>query len=332
MDDRTVQSALEESLEGFEALRREAQAVCEKTFGDEVYVRGLIEFSNYCRCSCKYCGLRVENSELKRYRLEKEDILEIMEEGYQEGYRSFVLQSGEDTYYTAEDLGELVRAAKKERDLAITLSIGERPRETYRYLKACGADRFLLKHECADSVIYDELHPHSSFEERLRCLVDLKELGYQTGSGFMIGLPKQSTKTLAKDLKLIEKLQVHMAGIGPFIPNEMTPMGTCEKGSCEMTLKAVAIARLLLPEAMLPVTTSLGVIDGGMREQCLNYGANVVMQKLQPTALRKLYALYPKEIIDGKSMREEKRELEAWLKSVGKKAVFDRGDHPTYQK
>ncbi|MGL4345131.1 MAG: [FeFe] hydrogenase H-cluster radical SAM maturase HydE [Cellulosilyticaceae bacterium] len=320
------------TLESFEVIRQEAMRKTERCFGNKVYVRGLVEFSNYCRCSCLYCGLRIENRELVRFRLKPEAILEITKNAYNCGYRSFVWQSGEDPYYTEDMLVDLVKSAKQIGDLAVTLSIGERPLEEYIAFKEAGVDRFLIKHECSDSHIYNSLHPHSSYEARIRCLWQLKQLGYQVGSGFMIGLPCQTIDTITKDLELLKEIGVHMAGIGPFIPHEQTPLGHTVHGSTVLTLQAVALARLMLPECMLPVTTSLGVIDSEMKNKCLQYGANVVMQKLEPIHLRKLYTLYPKEVIESGTLAEEKQELINWLKTQGKEAMFERGDHPQFKK
>ncbi|MGL4738920.1 MAG: [FeFe] hydrogenase H-cluster radical SAM maturase HydE [Cellulosilyticaceae bacterium] len=323
---------LKGSLEAFEPLRKEALEKTEACFGKQVFVRGLIEFSNYCTCSCLYCGLRIENQMLTRFRLTPEEILHITQEGYDLGYRSFVWQSGEDPYYTQSLLVALIKEAKKMGDFALTLSIGERSYEEYEAFKEAGTDRFLLKQECSNTALYNNLHPHSCFEARLRCLKDLKKLGYQLGSGFMIGLPGQTIDMIEDDIALLETLGVHMAGIGPFIPHGSTPLGNEEVGSTTLTLMAVAMVRRRMPECMLPVTTSLGVLDPEMKNHCLRYGANVVMQKLEPGHLRKLYTLYPKEIIEGKTLRQEKEELIAWLKTQGKEAVFGRGDHTQFRK
>ncbi len=321
-----IQHCLELDREAFENIRQTAEEYCEQQFGNQVYVRGLIEFSNYCKCSCHYCGLRKENQKITRYRLEKEAIIGCVEEAYQEGYRSFVLQSGEDSYYTTTKLIEIVSTIKAMGDIAVTLSIGERDDETYAKLKACGVDRFLIKHECADETIYNALHPHSSFEERIRCLRTLYQEGYQVGSGFMIGLPGQTTRTIAEDIWLLKTLHVHMAGIGPFIPHPQTVLAGESSGSSELTLRAVSLARLLIPGILLPVTTALGVKDEQNKARCLHHGANVVMQKLEPSELRNLYELYPKEKIECHTIREEKEVLETWLASCGKKAIFGRGD------
>ncbi len=387
-------------LAEFEGLRQQALSITKSNFGNKVYVRGLIEFSNYCHCSCKYCGLRVQNSQLQRFRLGIVEILSCIEEAYKIGYRSFVLQSGEDSFYTAEYIVDLIRQIKGVvPDVAITLGVGERPFEQYAQFKEAGADRFLIKHECADAKLYNQLHPHSSFKNRLQCLVNLKKLRYQTGSGFMIGLPSQSVDTIARDIRLLKRLDVEMAGIGPFIPHPQTPLkgknsvlqennsgeeetvlqgnnfaevetvlqgnnfgeaetvlqgnNSCEAETvllennfgeaetvlqennfckAEMTLKAVALTRLLLPQSMLPVTTSLGVINPAMKSLCLEYGANVVMQKLEPPHFRKLYELYPKEVVNVSTMNEEKEILESWLADCGRRAVFGRGDHIRYER
>lgn len=309
-----------------EVLFSVADAVKKEYFGNYIHIRGIIEFSSYCRANCYYCGLRAKNDKLPRYRMTKEEIIETAKEAIDAGYMSLVLQSGEDLYYTKEMLGEIVREIKKYKDVAITLSIGERDFEEYEYLIEAGADRFLMKHETADEELYNSLHPHSTFKNRVECLKTLKKLGYQTGSGFMIGLPGQTLETVAKDIMLLKELDVDMAGIGPFIPHELTPLGKESSGSAFLTVKAVALSRLILKRTHLPATTALGVLDSKYKDKVFFAGANVIMQKVEPHKYRRMYDIYPKEIKNEKSIKEERQDLENYLKSLSLDISNDRGD------
>ena len=313
------------------ALR--ARAAREKIYGKKVYIRGLIEFTNYCRNNCYYCGIRRDNGKAQRYRLTHEEILACCAAGYQLGFRTFVLQGGEDSYFTDDRLTELIRAIKKSHpDCAVTLSVGERERYSYERLFEAGADRYLLRHETADKAHYENLHPAElSHEHRLQCLRDLKAIGYQVGCGMMIGSPGQTTEHLIKDLRLLQELQPEMVGIGPFIPQHDTPLASCQAGTAELTLKLLSIIRLLLPQVLLPATTALGTIDPQGREKGLLAGANVLMPNLSPVAVREKYALYDNKICMGEEAAECIRCLSKRVEATGYRIVKDRGDHPGFK-
>ncbi|MBQ6540711.1 MAG: [Oscillospiraceae bacterium] len=282
-------------------LFKTADDVRREHYGDEVYIRGLIEFTNCCKNNCYYCGIRRDNRNLERYRLTKDEILECCREGYGLGFRTFVLQGGEDPWYTDEIVCDIVGAIRKAYpDCAITLSIGEKPRESYQAFFDAGANRYLLRHETASEEHYRKLHPGSmSLENRKRCLFDLKEIGYQVGSGFMVGSPWQTTENLVADLRFLQKLSPDMIGIGPYLTHEDTPFRDMENGSFKLTLRMVAILRLMFPYALIPSTTALGTIDPMGREMGLRAGANVVMPNLSPVGVRKLYKLYENKICTG---------------------------------
>lgn len=311
-----------------EALTRAADEVRRERYGDAVYLRGLIEFSSYCKNNCLYCGLRAGNANAERYRLSKEQILSCCDEGYVLGYRTFVLQGGEDPYYSDDMICDIVRSIKeKYPDCAVTLSIGEKPRESYEKYFAAGADRYLLRHETADSDHYGKLHPDNmSSENRKRCLYDLKEIGYQVGSGFMVGSPYQTTENLIADLRFLQELQPDMIGIGPYITHKDTPFRDMEGGTLELSLRMLAILRLMFPYALLPSTTALGTINPTGRELGLKAGGNVVMPNLSPTNVREKYAIYDNKICTGEESAQCRRCLEMRIKSAGYRAVTDRGD------
>lgn len=313
------------------ALR--ARAVREKIYGKKVYIRGLIEFTNYCRNNCYYCGIRRDNGKAQRYRLTHEKILACCAAGYRLGFRTFVLQGGEDSYFTDDRLTELIRAIKKSHpDCAVTLSVGERERYSYERLFEAGADRYLLRHETADKTHYESLHPAElSHEHRLQCLRDLKAIGYQVGCGMMIGSPGQTTEHLIEDLRLLQELQPEMVGIGPFIPQHNTPLANSQAGTAELTLKLLSIIRLLLPQVLLPATTALGTIDPQGREKGLLAGANVLMPNLSPVAVREKYALYDNKICMGEEAAECIRCLSKRVEATGYRIVKDRGDHPGFK-
>ena len=313
------------------ALR--ARAAREKIYGKKVYIRGLIEFTNYCRNNCYYCGIRRDNGKAQRYRLTHEEILACCAAGYQLGFRTFVLQGGEDSYFTDDRLTELIRAIKKSHpDCAVTLSVGERERYSYERLFEAGADRYLLRHETADKAHYESLHPAElSHEHRLQCLRDLKAIGYQVGCGMMIGSPGQTTEHLIEDLRLLQELQPEMVGIGPFIPQHNTPLANSQAGTAELTLKLLSIIRLLLPQVLLPATTALGTIDPQGREKGLLAGANVLMPNLSPVAVREKYALYDNKICMGEEAAECIRCLSKRVEATGYRIVKDRGDHPGFK-
>lgn len=312
-----------------EYLFEKAQRIRQRIYGRDVYIRGLIEFTNYCRNDCYYCGIRRSNEKAERYRLTQAQILNCCRLGYQLGFRTFVLQGGEDAVCSDVWMSDLIRQIKKEfPDCALTLSVGERSRETYQTWFDAGADRYLLRHETADDAHYRKLHPAGlSLENRKRCLYDLKDIGYQTGSGFMVGSPYQTADCLAQDLLFLHKLQPQMVGIGPFIPHHDTPFADQAAGTLELTLFLLGILRLMLPNALLPATTALGTISPRGRELGLLAGANVVMPNLSPSAVRKKYLLYDNKICTGDEAAECRLCLENRIRSVGCEIAVSRGDY-----
>ena len=310
------------------ALFAEADQVRRAHYGTEVYIRGLIEFTNYCKNNCYYCGIRRDNRHATRYRLTKDEILECCADGYALGFRTFVLQGGEDPYFTDERVCEIVSAIRKNHpDCAITLSIGEKPRESYQAYFDAGANRYLLRHETADDAHYAKLHPvELSAQKRKECLFNLKEIGYQVGSGFMVGSPYQTTDNLIADLRFLQKLQPDMIGIGPYITHAETPFADQKSGTLELTLRLVAVLRLMFPYALLPATTALGTIHPEGRELGLKAGANVVMPNLSPVSVRKLYELYENKICTGEEAAQCRGCLEQRVRSAGYEIVTARGD------
>lgn len=299
-----------------------------KHYGHDVYIRGLIEISNICKNDCLYCGIRRSNTSCDRYRLTKEQILECCESGYPLGFRTFVLQGGEDPFYDDKYLCETVAEIKKRfPDCAVTLSMGERSRESYERLFEAGADRYLLRHESATKEHYERLHPgEMSFDRRMRCLNDLREIGYQTGCGFMVGSPYQTDKDLARDLKFIEQFRPHMCGIGPFIPHTATPFGAFEKGSAELTCYLLSIIRIISPKILLPATTALSSVGQGGRERGILSGANVIMPNLSPPSLRAKYEIYEGKLTLGAESAQELDKLKEDMHAIGYRVVCDRGD------
>ncbi len=320
--------------ESLEYLRQKAEKQRQDIFGRDIYMRGLIEFTNYCKNDCLYCGIRRSNKNAQRYRLTKEEILDCCKNGYDLGFRTFVLQGGEDAYYTDDIIVETVKEIKSQfPDCAVTLSIGEKPKESYKRYFDAGADRYLLRHETASAEHYSLLHPKDlSPENRMECLKNLKEIGFQTGCGFMVGSPYQTVENLAEDLIFIEKFKPHMVGIGPFIPHNDTPFRNEKSGTLEMTLKLLAIIRLILPKVMLPSTTALGTINPKGREMGILWGANVVMPNLSPTTVRKKYMLYDNKICTGDEAAECRFCMQKRMESIGYKVVVSRGDYPDLQK
>lgn len=306
-----------------------ACAARQRYYGNRVYIRGLIEFTNYCKNNCFYCGIRAGNANVERYRLTPEEIVVCADNGYELGFRTFVMQGGEDPYYTDEMLAEIVRTVKRNHpDCAVTLSLGERSRESYRILREAGADRYLLRHETANKAHYETLHPQSmSFEHRMNCLRDLKELGYQVGAGFMVGSPGQTEAHLADELLFLREFQPHMVGIGPFIPHKDTPLRDAQGGSAEMTTFLLSLIRLTLPEVLLPATTALGTADPMGREKGILAGANVLMPNLSPVGVRKKYMLYDNKICTGDEAAQCIVCLKNRVKTTGCEVVTDRGDH-----
>lgn len=309
-------------------LAQRAAAVRQQVYGRDVFIRGLIEFTNYCRNDCFYCGIRRSNACAQRYRLTREEILACCRTGYGLGFRTFVLQGGEDPFFTTERLAELVRAIKRAYpDCAVTLSVGEKDRATYQAWFDAGADRYLLRHETADEGLYRRLHPEElSLQNRMRCLRDLKDIGYQVGCGFMVGAPFQTPEMLLKDLRFLQAFQPHMAGIGPFIPHRDTPFRDCPPGTAQMTLRLLAIIRLMLPHVLLPATTALGTVQSDGRQLGMGYGANVVMPNLSPLSVRKKYALYDNKISTGEEAAESVALLKQSMAAAGYRVVTARGD------
>lgn len=298
-------------------------------YGNTVFVRGLVEFTNYCKNNCYYCGIRAENTRAERYRLREEEILSCCERGYEIGYRTFVLQGGEDPFFTPEKVENIVREIKnKYSDCAVTLSFGEHDRTTYeRWFKA-GADRYLLRHETADADHYAKLHPENlTLENRKRCLWDLKEIGYQVGCGMMVGSPYQTVEHLAKDLKFIEELRPQMVGIGPFLSHKDTPFADFQNGTLETTLRLIAVVRLMDPHLLLPATTALATLCPDGRERGILAGANVCMPNLSPETVRQKYMLYDNKLSSGLEAADEFQRLNARLHTIGYEAVVHRGDY-----
>lgn len=308
-----------------------ANEICERYYGNKVYIRGLIEFSNYCRNDCLYCGIRKSNVHADRYHLSKAQMLACAKEGYKLGFRTFVIQGGEDLSYSTEDMADIIRSMKSAHpDCALTLSLGEREKEDYAIWREAGADRYLLRHETADDEHYHRLHPNNmSLAHRKQCLFDLKDLGYQVGCGFMVGSPYQKTEHLMKDMEFINELQPHMVGIGPFIPHKDTPFAKEKQGSLERTLTMVALTRIMLGNALIPATTALGTIDPRGREKGLLAGANVVMPNLSPVNVREAYSLYDHKICTGEEAAQCIGCLSNRVKTVGKEIIVDRGDYKT---
>lgn len=311
-----------------EALAERAVEIRKKYYGDKVYTRGLIEFTNYCKNNCYYCGIRRDNRNAKRYRLTEDEILDCCKNGYELGFRTFVLQGGEDPYYTDERMEQIIRRMKEQYpECAVTLSIGERSMESYRRFREAGADRYLLRHETADEVHYRTLHPEEmSLQNRLECLRNLKALGYQVGAGFMVGSPNQTSECLAEDLVFLKDLEPQMVGIGPFIPHHDTIFAKEPAGSVDLTLYLLSVIRILLPKVLLPATTALGTMDPRGREKGLAVGANVVMPNLSPVKNRKQYELYDNKICTGEEAAECRGCLSRRVESVGYHLVSDRGD------
>ena len=309
-------------------LHKVADKVRKENYGNFVYIRGLIEFTNYCKNDCYYCGIRRSNDKSDRYRLNKDEILKCCKTGYELGIRTFVLQGGEDYYYNDNLICDIVSDIHKlYRDCAITLSIGEKSYESYKSYFDAGAKRFLLRHETANEEHYARLHPKiMSLENRKRCLFDLKKIGYQVGSGFMVGSPYQTTQNIIEDLRFLQELEPDMIGIGPYINHKDTPFAGKKNGTLELTLRLVSVLRLMFPYALIPATTALGTISLNGRELGLKSGANVVMPNLSPVETRKKYDLYENKICTGEEAAECLGCLERRVESAGYRIVTDIGD------
>lgn len=312
-----------------EFLRQKAQKTAQKHFGNKIFVRGLIEFSSFCKNDCLYCGIRRSNKNAVRYRLTKEQIMQCCRQGYELGFRTFVLQGGEDSYFDDDKMCDIVKAIHNEfEDCAITLSLGERSFDSYKRLFECGADRYLLRHETADEEHYGKLHPKEmSLKNRKNCLYHLKKIGYQTGAGFMVGSPYQTTQALVEDLMFLQDLKPQMCGIGPFIHHNDTPFARESDGSVRQCLLLLSIIRLMHPNILLPATTALGTADKFGREKGILHGANVVMPNLSPIAHRKDYSLYDSKICTGDEAAECIKCLSDRMKNIGYELTVDRGDY-----
>lgn len=332
-------SEIIEILSHFKDLRLEftnfAQSVQKKYFGNGVYIRGLIEISSFCRCNCLYCGIRKDNFEASRYRLTDEIILECTRRGYEKGFRTFVLQGGEDLVFSEDRVANLIEKIKTLfPDCAVTLSLGERPFETYKSWRNSGADRYLLRHEAATPELYSKLHPQmqthtqpQKLENRLNCLFALKELGFQVGSGFMVGAPYQTLENLADDIVFLQKLNPQMIGIGPFIPHQKTPFAKENAGSVELTLFLITLLRIMFPNVLIPATTALNALSKSGRTDGILCGANVIMPNLTPQEDRKKYDLYKGKNTAGIEAIEKLTELENEMNKIGYKILFnERGD------
>ncbi|MGN0518558.1 MAG: [FeFe] hydrogenase H-cluster radical SAM maturase HydE [Acutalibacteraceae bacterium] len=312
-------------------LYSQGERVCIQNYGTSVYIRGLIELTNYCKNDCLYCGIRRSNKCAERYRLTCEQVLSCAKTGYNIGFRTFVLQGGEDPYFTDERIVEIVKALKSNfPDCAVTLSLGEKSYSSYKMYFDAGADRYLLRHETADAVHYGKLHPKElSLENRMQCLRDLKSIGYQTGCGFMVGSPYQTTENILYDIRFIQEFKPHMVGLGPFIPHKDTPFKDMPAGSLQLTLKCLSIIRLMLPDVLLPATTALGTIVKGGRELGIKSGANVIMPNLSPSDVRGKYLLYNNKLATGAESAEGLNALKNSLKQIDRTIEIGRGDHKT---
>lgn len=314
--------------DGFSYLTKKADEVRKNIYSNKVYIRGLIEISNYCRNNCLYCGIRSENRNVFRYRLTKDEIMSCCEAGYKLGFRTFVMQGGEDVFFNDDTVCDIVSTIKKlYPDCAVTLSLGERSFESYKAMKDAGADRYLLRHETADDTHYSMLHPPKmNLETRKECLFNLKELGFQVGSGFMVGSPGQKSEHLLKDLRFLQELSPDMIGIGPFISHKDTPFCNKKNGSLDLTIKLISILRLMFPHALIPATTALASLNEKGRELGLMAGANVVMPNLSPQDVREHYSLYDNKAHSGCEAAESLQTLKESVKGAGYEIVCDIGN------
>lgn len=303
-------------------------------YGNKVFIRGLVEFTNYCRNNCYYCGIRRDNNNCERYRLRTEEIISCARQGYDLGFRTVVLQGGEDYTYRDDDICNIIKGIKADHeDMVITLSIGEREHDSYQAFFDAGASRFLLRHETANPELYAKLHPENmSWQHRMDCLKDLKEIGYQVGAGFMVQSPGQTARDLAMDLKFVEEFKPDMCGIGPYITHKETPFAKESSGTLEMTLFLVSLLRIIYPQMLIPATTALGTIDPKGREKGILAGANVLMPNLSPTSVRKMYTLYDNKICTGEEAAECIACLKGRVSSIGYDIVVDQGDRVNFSK
>ena len=326
-----IESYTEEELSFARSLARETR---EEAYGKDVYIRGLIELTSYCSCNCLYCGIRAGNRSAERYRLSRQQVMECCRKGYDLGFRTFVIQGGEDHFFTDEVVEDMVRAIKMlYPDCAVTLSLGERSEESYRRLYLAGADRYLLRHETADEDHYSRLHPEGeSLSVRMNHLWQLKEIGYHVGTGFMVGSPYQSSRTLAKDMIFLKELEPEMVGIGPFVPHHESEFRDFPSGSVNLTLFMLSLIRIMLPYSLIPATTSLGTVDGEGREKGMQSGANVVMPNLSPMDVREKYLLYDNKAYTGSEAAESLSLIIGSMSRIGYQVVVDRGDHVSKKK
>lgn len=316
-----------------EYLREKANDIRMQNYGNKVYMRGLIEFTNYCKRDCMYCGIRKSNKNADRYRLTFDEIIQCADIGDKLGYKTYVLQGGEDAYFTDERMIEIIKEIKKRHpNNAITLSLGERSYESYKKLYEAGADRYLLRHETATKELYQKLHPGASYDERMECLRNLKKIGYQVGAGFMVGLPGQTNEDLVNDLMFVKEFEPDMCGIGPFIPQSETPLGNEEGGTLDQTVILLSLIRLLLPDVLLPASTALGSVDPLGREKGIKAGGNVVMPNLSPTEVRDKYALYDGKICTGDEAAECRMCIEGRMRRFGYEVEVNRGDNVKWLK
>lgn len=314
-------------------LLKKSNDVRKQNYGDVVYLRGIIEFTNHCKRNCLYCGIRRDNKSTDRYRLTKEEILECATLGNKLGYKTFVLQGGEDPYFTDEKMIDIIKLLKERfPQNAITLSLGERSYESYKSMYEAGADRYLLRHETASKELYEALHPDGNFENRIKCLKDLKEIGYQVGAGFLVGLPDSNVYDMVENLLFIKELEPAMCGIGPFIPQKDTSLSKEKQGTVEETIIYLALIRLLVPDILLPSTTALGTIDPLGREKGLKAGANVVMPNLSPVSVREKYALYDGKICTGDEAAECRNCIERKIVNAGFRVEITAGHNVTWAK
>ncbi len=329
LSDSELKSLIESDDESAAKLLRErADEVRIKSYGRKVFLRGLIEVSSYCRNDCLYCGIRRSNKSADRYRLTREQIMMCAENGYELGFRTFVMQGGEDPAFTDDFMCSVISGLREKfPDCAITLSLGERSRESYKRMREAGADRYLLRHEAADEALYSKLHPaEMSLQHRKQCLFDLRDLGYQVGAGFMVGAPYQTTDSLITDLRFLQELKPHMIGIGPFVPHHCTPFAEEKGGTLQLTLRLLGILRLMFPKVLLPATTALGTIAPNGRELGLQTGCNVVMPNLSPVDVRKKYDLYDNKICTGEEAAECRSCLQRRIEAAGYEVAVERGD------
>ena len=303
-----------------------ADGIRKKYFKDEVHIRGIIEFSNYCIKNCLYCGLRRDNRNIQRYRMSEDEIIDAAEKAGRLSYRTILLQSGEDNGYSIESLCDIIRKVKLCVDCAVTLSLGEKSFDDYQTLKNAGADRYLLRFETSSRELFRKLKPDSSYENRLRCLKNLKSIGFQVGSGFMVGLPGQTYEILADDILLLRELELDMVGIGPFLSHHNTPLGNAASGTLELALRVLAIIRIVMPDVHIPATTAIGTIEKNGREKALQCGANVIMPNVTPTKYRKHYEIYPNKICIDEKPSDCRSCIEGMLKSLGRTIGPGRGD------